>query len=196
MSTCLWCSGTGWGIAAARTTRSELSRITYRNFFQVSVVSLPCGVSNRALDNKGSHHIGTPVCYTGVFVHSIATGTGPTSDIFSSFFGDVNEQVMAVVVGITLYPRRLHLAGEPQQRPQLVHLQCLHDVLPSARIPFALFCMLAAPQPSAFATGHQSSQAGDAGVQVANACLELRSMPELEGGYVAVGFSQGAYQQA
>lgn len=54
----------------------------------------------------------------GVFVHSIATGTGPTSDIFSSFFGDVNEQV-------------------------------------------------------------------------ANACLELRSMPELEGGYVAVGFSQG-----
>ncbi len=37
--------------------------------------------------------LSVPVTHAGVFVYSIATGDTPLSDIWSSYFGNVNDQV-------------------------------------------------------------------------------------------------------
>lgn len=132
---------------------------------------------------EGAHPHGTPYPpppawppdTAGVFVHSIATGAGERSDVISGFFGSVNEQVLGVhshLPCITPDPQIRSSGWDPKGT-------AFGQVPPR--------CMLLHTHLLPHAAG-----AGPWRAQVAQVCMELRQIPELQGGYTAVGFSQGA----
>ena len=89
-------------------------------------------------------------CSAGVYVHSIATGDGSVVDVSSSFFGNVNDQV------ISASDHRAVLS----------------------------LCFIAL-----FQIFHQTARLYAS--QVAKVCAEIAMDPDLQGGFNAVGFSQG-----
>lgn len=107
----------------------------------------------------------------GVFVHSIATGSGEYGDVWSSFFGNVNDQVR-----MQWPPTLRPLTSESTALQQLHRPQCM----PASAHAAAAHCCPrrpAAPPPAAR--------------QVDKVCRELADIDELAGGFNMVGFSQG-----
>ena len=105
-------------------------------------------------------------------MHSVATGVGTANDVASSYWGNLNDQVRLMPDGAPT--SRLYCSAHPVMSP-------MHGAIPSQ-----------------FRASAQRHKRVDLRVnvleiyaQVALVCEQLREIPELQGGYNAVGFSQG-----
>ncbi len=121
----------------------------------------------------------------GVFVHSINTGLGGSSvaDIFSSYFGSLNDQVSAALGAACGWMTEAVLCLVAWRAAGLRN--CQPDFMsPCATLVAPAVCCTCIPNlPTRAPILHLSAQ-------VARVCDELLALEELKDGYVAVGFSQ------